>query len=230
MNDQLNYEILIPAYNAGNTISALLEELGNLTRKPQKITVVNDGSQDDTRENCKRFAVEVINIEQNSGKGRALKNGIQDFLDRSSADYLLCMDADLQHPVSCVSDFLKTANQTGSQLIIGARPRSVKTMPVHRILSNAITSLILTRLTGQQIQDSQCGFRLIHRNVLQRLRLIENGYQFETEMLLKAADAGINLYFVPIPTIYQSEKSHMRNVRDTILFIKLIIRYLLKRA
>jgi glycosyltransferase involved in cell wall biosynthesis len=226
----IQYQVLIPAYNAGSTIPRLLEDLSLCAQKPLKITIVNDGSEDNTVEACRGFNVQIISEKINKGKGIALKKGFEDFMINSHADYLLCLDADLQHPVTSIPDFLKVANETHSKFIIGSRKRSVKSMPLHRILSNTMTSFLLSVITGQKVKDSQCGFRLIHRDVLKQISLNESGYQLETEMLLKASEGGILLTFVSVPTIYKSEKSHMRPLRDTFLFIKLIIRYLLKRA
>jgi glycosyltransferase involved in cell wall biosynthesis len=166
--------------------------------------------------------------QENRGKGRALKTGFKAFLDQSETDYILCIDADLQHPVASIPDFLKKA-ESGNSFIIGARERSLKSMPVHRILSNMITSYIISLITRQKIKDSQCGYRMIHRDVLNNLDLHENGYQLESEMLLKAAKNGVKIDFIPIPTIYNAEKSHMRNFRDTLKFIRLVFGFLLKR-
>ena len=100
-------------------------------------------------------------------------------------------------------------------------------MPAHRILSNSITSYILSKLTGQKIEDSQCGYRLIKRKVIEKMELGEDGYQLESEMLLKSAQNDVKIDFVPIPTIYNTEKSHMRNFSDTLKFIRLIVKHFL---
>ncbi len=220
------YQILIPAYNAGQTISKLLTELASVGQQPVKITVVDDGSGDDTVKICQEFGVEILRNTENKGKGNALKKGFEAFLAHSDAEYVLCMDADLQHPVSSIPDFLRKA-ESGRRFIIGSRNRSVKSMPAHRILSNSMTSYILSKLTGQKIEDSQCGYRLIKRNVLEKMHLGEDGYQLESEILLKAAQNNVKIDFVPIPTIYNSEKSHMRNFSDTLKFIRLIVKHFL---
>jgi glycosyltransferase involved in cell wall biosynthesis len=225
----INYDILIPAYNAGRTISNLLSEIHSTRERPQNIFVIDDGSTDDTVVKCQGLAVKVISHKKNLGKGRSLKTGFEAFLEQSGADYVLCLDADMQHPVSSIPDFL-AKTEIGTSFVVGARERSLKFMPVHRILSNIITSLIISLITGQQIKDSQCGYRLIHRNVFKGLELNEDGYQMESEMLLKTAQNGVKIDFIPIPTIYNAEKSHMRNFRDTLKFIRLIFRFLLNSS
>ena len=224
-----SYQILIPAYNAGKTLSVLLDELMSMIPAPLGITVVDDGSSDETAMLCRSYPVEIFRNPVNQGKGSALKTGFEAFLTSAQADYLLCMDADLQHPAASISDFLEKAEQTADRFIIGSRKRTAQQMPVHRILSNLLTSRLLSMLTKQKIEDSQCGFRLIHRDVLQKISLLENGFQLESEMLLKAARAGVRISFVPIPTIYAKEKSSMRNLQDTLRFIRLIVRYLVRK-
>lgn len=134
------------------------------------------------------------------------------------------MDADLQHPVYAISNFLQYAQQHASRFIIGKRQLSIKKMPIHRLVSNYLTSLIISLLTGQKISDSQCGFRFIHKEVLERIHLIENGFQLESEMIMRAAEIPVPIDFVSIPTIYKSEKSNIGNIQDTFRFIVLIVR------
>ncbi|TFH02487.1 MAG: glycosyltransferase family 2 protein [Calditrichales bacterium] len=218
------YQVLIPAYNAAITLPVLLEQLAAFRPEPAAIVVVNDGSNDQTESICADYGITVINLEKNSGKGSALKRGFTAFLMDSDVAYVLCMDADLQHPVESIGDFLSKADRDQSKFIIGARDCSFRAMPFHRILSNKITSYIISLLAKKKIIDSQCGFRLIHRDVLRQIAFSEEGYQLESEMIISAARKGIQIDAVDIPTIYGKEVSHIGHVKDTLLFIRLILR------
>jgi glycosyltransferase involved in cell wall biosynthesis len=220
----IRYDVLIPAYNAENTISQLISQLRSLEHPPENIIVIDDASQDKTVQICEHCKVRVIRNFENRGKGDVLKIGFKDFLNDSLAEYLLCLDADLQHPVSSVPDFLNVAHNKPSKFVLGMRTDRMKTMPKHRVLSNLLTSAIISWLSGQHIQDSQCGFRLIHKDVLKKIRLIENGYQLESEMILESAKEGIFIDCVTIPTIYNNEKSYIGNISDTYRFTRLILR------
>ena len=220
----IRYDALIPAYNAEKTISQLISQLRSLDHSPENIMVVDDGSQDKTVQICERHNVRVIRNFENRGKGYVLKVGFRAFLNDSMAEYLLCLDADLQHPVSSVPDFLNVALNKRSKFVLGMRTDRLKTMPRHRVLSNLLTSAIISWLSGQHIKDSQCGFRLIHKDVLKKIRLIENGYQLESEMLLETAKEGIFIDCVTIPTIYNNERSYIGNLSDTYRFTRLIYR------
>lgn len=227
----MTFHIVIPAYNADATIGQLLNELKGLNVNPVQITVVDDGSMDSTADKVRQFQDEInlVRLQINTGKGYALQTGISCFLNENKADYLLTMDADLQHPPKSIPDFLSFAENTHMDLIIGARKISPRTMPFHRVMSNKITSIILSWITGLDIPDSQCGFRLIHREFLKSLKLNERGFQAESEMILIAAGMKKRIGFIPIPTVYHSGTSNINLVSDTLRFIRLILRTLLKK-
>lgn len=226
----INYEVLIPAFNAQSTIGQLIKQIRELKcRQPELIRLVDDGSSDSTALIAKNLGIDIISIESNSGKGFALKTGFRAFLETGSAEYLLCMDADLQHPVVSIPDFLKTVSENSKNIVIGNRKKNLSAMPFLRVLSNNITSFILTRITDQKISDSQCGFRLIHRDVLKKIELRENGFQLESEFIIEAAKKGIAIHFIEIPTIYNHRPSHINHVADTWRFIRLVMREVFRR-
>ena len=218
------FNILIPAYNASKTIEELINQLFKLEIKPENIIVINDGSTDETSSISKGLNVNVVDLQHNQGKGAALLKGFEYFLQNSKAYYLICMDADLQHPVKSISNFLKSE----SKFVIGNREKKLKTMPFHRILSNVMTSKILSIVTKQKIFDSQCGYRMIHRDVISKLELNEKGFQLESEMVVEVAKMGVKIGYVDIPTIYNQSGSNISNVKDTLRFIRYIIKEILK--
>ena len=220
----IRYDVLIPAYNAEKTISELLSQLSSLIQPPENIIVTDDGSQDNTVQICENYKVRVIRNIENRGKGYVLKIGFKAFLEDSSTEYLLCLDADLQHPVSSVPDFLRVAENKQSKFVLGVRKDRLKSMPGHRVLSNLLTSYIISWFSDQNIKDSQCGFRLIHRDLLKKVKLAENGYQLESEMILDSAREGFLIDYVSIPTIYNDEKSYIGNFSDTFRFVRLIFK------
>jgi len=220
-----SFNILIPAYNASPSINEVINQLFNLDIHPTQIIVVNDGSTDETSSIANELNVNVVDFQKNHGKGAALLKGFENFLQKSNTEYLICMDADLQHPVKSIPDFLKS----NSKFVIGNREKSFKTMPFHRILSNVITSKILSFVTRQKILDSQCGFRMIHRDVISKLELNEKGFQLESEMIVEVAKMGVNIGFVDIPTIYNQNSSSINNVKDTLKFIRYIIKEIFSR-
>jgi len=224
-----SYSVLIPAYNAQDSIKVLLEQIRSRPLKPDKIIVVDDGSYDETSKISSDHNANVFTHKSNYGKGAALKKGFELFLNTTKSDFIVCLDSDLQHTPECIDDFIMFAKSNNSDVVIGKRDISIKTMPFLRYLSNKLSSKILTFTTGQEISDSQCGYRLIKRNILEKIKLHENGYQLETEFILECARQSINMEFIYIPTIYNGNNSYINHVKDTIIFFKLVIKSLFIR-
>ena len=218
------YDILIPAYNAEKTLPVLFQKIELLQDKPTNIFLVDDGSIDDTSIISNRLDFNTIINNKNMGKGYSLKQGFNRFLKTSSSEYLICIDADLQHPVESIPTFLYKLKTKKYPLIIGNRDKTIKNMPLSRVLSNIITSFIISKLTGKNIQDSQCGFRAINRKLLNNMILKENGFQLESEFILRANDLNVDIKFINIPTIYNEHISYIHHYKDTVKFIKLIIK------
>ena len=81
----------------------------NLEHKPDKIYIIDDGSDDETSEIARHSGTNVTTLPENKGKGFALKTGFSEFIRSKDAEYLICMDADLQHPVASIPEFLELA-------------------------------------------------------------------------------------------------------------------------
>jgi len=215
--------VLIPAFNAEYSLAELLHRLRNTIGNVQ-IIVVDDGSTDKTNEVAHSVGAVVLSHDLNRGKGAALQTGFDYVCRQTGIEFILTMDADLQHRPEEVPPFLLVQQKTNADIVIGWRERIGTRMPVHRKLSNTITSLLVGIRTGVKIKDSQCGFRLVRRSVLEHVHLESNGYEAETEFLIKAARRGCKIEFVPVQTIYGAEKSYMTHWATTVNFIKVIFR------
>jgi glycosyltransferase involved in cell wall biosynthesis len=220
--------IIIPAFNPNvNTLIELITRIFLVCSQYNiHILIVDDGSDNvnDFRK-LKDLNVKVIRHKSNSGKGSALKTGFNYFLKDVPVQAIFSIDSDLQHLPELIPKFVDTYQNKKVDLVVGYRSRHLGIMPLHRILSNFLTSLILSLVTGQLIKDSQCGFRLINPNVLKKVMLKETGFHLESELILKAGVRGFQFDFVPIPTIYNKEKSSISNWGDTLNFVSLILRY-----
>ncbi len=218
----MNVAVVIPAYNAADSLPALLK--GTLSFIPKEnIIVVNDGSRDSTKHVAEKFEVTVISHEKNRGKGAALQTGF-DVILQNSFDAVVTMDADLQHQPEDIPKFIILHNITHDDVIIGSRLQNKKGMPFHRILSNTITTALVNMRTGANISDSQSGFRFITRSVIKKVKLQSTGFEAETEFLIKAAACGFSFGSLPIETIYAGEKSNMTHFQTTINFIKVLFK------
>ena len=215
--------VLIPAYNADKSLAELIHRLRTSLGDVQ-IVVVDDGSSDRTREIAASAGAAVLQHEKNRGKGAALQTGFDYLNKQSGIEFILTMDADLQHQPEDVPKFFLAQKKSNADIVIGWRERIGTPMPVHRRLSNSITSALVGMRTGVKIKDSQCGFRLMRRSVIEHIRLEAAGYEAETEFLIKAASRSFTMDFVPVQTIYGTEKSYMTHWATTVNFIKVIFR------
>jgi len=139
---------------------------------------------------------------------------------------VVTLDADMQHPPSLVPSLIQPIREGLADFVIGSRERSKSSMSWARRTSNFLTSFMVSRRIRKMIPDSQSGFRAIRMHFLRDMELTTSRYETETEILIKAADAGARFAFVPIPTIYAGETSSIRHVRDTLRFIRLFLRML----
>jgi glycosyltransferase involved in cell wall biosynthesis len=215
-----NIGVIIPAFNAGGTVGAVIAGVAKYISR-ENIIIVDDGSSDTTASVAASFDARVVRHTVNKGKGAALQTGF-DFLLQTTLDAVITLDADLQHPPDFIPQFTGLYSPGEFDIIIGSRLHNRKGMPFHRVLSNTITTFLVSARTGKKIADSQSGYRLIDRKVLEAVRLKSSGFEAETEFIIKAAALGFRFGSVPIRTIYAGEKSHMTNFATTVNFVKVL--------
>lgn len=218
--DRKTVAAVIPAYleekHISDVVRRTLEQLDH-------VLVIDDGSTDATAVSARNAGAEVIVHPQNLGKGEAIKTGLRHWLDRNF-NYAVILDGDGQHRPEEIERFL-TAASTRAELLIGTRMRDVREMPLLRRAVNRYMSNKISRLCGQPIPDTQCGFRMVHRSLIPDLLGGAERFDYETEMLILASRKGCRVESVPITTVYSDEVSSINPVRDTIRFFKLIRRY-----
>ena len=215
-----NIGVLIPAFNAGATIGDVITGVQRFIPK-ERIIVIDDGSRDSTSAVASSMGAQVVTLVSNLGKGAALQRGF-DVVLGTKLDAVITMDADLQHSPDFLPRFLELYGSGQYDIIIGNRLHNMKGMPLHRILSNTITTFLVSARTATNISDSQSGYRLIGRNVLESVKLHAHGFEAETEFIIRAAAEGFRFGVVPIQTVYGGEKSHMTHFSTTVKFIKVL--------
>src|SRR5947209_557750 len=213
---------VIPAYNEEKHIG----EVARGTRQQlEDVLVVDDGSSDKTAERAREAGAEVIVHERNRGKGETIKTGLRHFLDRQF-DFVIILDADGQHRPEEIDRFVTAGNSAEEpKLILGTRMNDVSSMPLVRRIVNRWMSGRISAACGQEIPDTQCGFRMIHRQLIPELLGGAARFDYETEMLIIASRKGYRIASVPISTVYSDEVSSIHPVRDTLRFFKLMRRY-----
>ncbi|MEI8234833.1 MAG: glycosyltransferase family 2 protein [Verrucomicrobiota bacterium] len=217
----LKITALIPAYREARRIG---EVVRRVRAQLPDVLVVDDGSRDATGQCAREAGAEVLVHAQNGGKGAAIKTGFRVLLERG-VDYVLILDGDGQHLPEEIGRFLAAAERERCGMFVGNRMTAAKGMPLLRWCTNRFMSWMISRLCGQPIPDTQCGFRMIHRDVIPSLFCESNAYDYETEMLLIVAAGGHRIANVPVTTVYADETSKIHPLRDGLRFLKLLSRY-----
>jgi glycosyltransferase involved in cell wall biosynthesis len=218
--------ILIPSFNEGSRICSVIKKCFIYD---MDLVIINDGSTDNTAEILKEFEAQrnkkitIITHPINKGKGEALKTGF-DFVVKNSYSGVITIDADDQHDVGEISDFLNEIHENNPDLIVGSRFSNTRGMPFIRRFVNYFTSWIISNIAGKKIEDVQSGYRFIRTDVLKSIKLETKNFDTEPEILLKAGWLNYIITNIPIKTIYHQDecKSHVNPVKDTIKFFKLV--------
>jgi glycosyltransferase involved in cell wall biosynthesis len=215
----MNTCVIIPTYNEEKTIGSLINSIRS---QNLDVITVDDGSHDNTYKIASDSGAIVLRNETNLGKGASLIKGFNYALAKDF-DAVITMDGDGQHLAGDIPYFLRLAQNSESGIFIGNRMQKTKNMPLTRILTNKFMSWLISRIAKQRIPDSQCGFRLIKRDVLNKINLVTSKFEIESEMLIKGSRLGFKIESVPIRTVYSDEKSRINPVIDTLRFIRFVI-------
>ena len=217
--------IIIPTYNESRAIGELIRQVRS---QNLDVVVIDDGSYDNTSQVAQDNGAIVLRNQNNEGKGASLIKGFDYALSRNF-DAVITMDGDGQHQPSDIPYFIRLATSSTCGVLIGNRMSKRRNMPLVRVLANKFMSWLISKITKQRIPDTQCGFRLLKKEVLEKLHLKTFKYETESEVLIKAARLGFKIEPVPIKAVYQGEKSQINPFIDTLRFIGFIIREIRER-
>lgn len=208
--------VIIPAYNEAKRIGKVLSKIPEFV---DEVIVVDDGSEDNTSEVAKNHGAKVIRLEENQGKGAAMREGIK----KISGDIVVFMDADGQHNPEEIEKLVSPILKGEADFVIGSR--LIKTQgkrPLIRKISNFLSTSLIKIKLGINVKDTQSGFRAIKRELLPEIE--SKRYEVETEILIKAVKKGARVKEVPVERIYGVETGHFR-FEDILRFLRSLIKY-----
>jgi glycosyltransferase involved in cell wall biosynthesis len=212
--------VLIPAFNEEPTIRAVVTAAKKCITD---ILVVDDGSSDATGSEAATAGAVVYRLERNRGKGEALKVGFA-YAIECGYNFVITIDADGQHDAEDIRHFFPLLDRY--DLILGSRSEDRASVPLLRRLANFTSSVMVSALCARPIPDSQTGFRFYRGDLIRKVRLDCSHYDLETEVIIKAARQGFRIGHCRIRTIYGTEVSRFRNIRDSARFLQVIVRAL----
>lgn len=216
MNWPQQCAVIIPCHNEARFIATLVGEVRALL---PHVIIVNDASADATAEEATRAGAELISNQFAPGKGAALRSGWNRARERGF-EWALCMDGDGQHAAADIPKFLECAERSGASLIVGNRMNEANKMPFVRRVVNRWMSRKLSAFAGRELPDSQCGFRLVRLDALDRVQLRATQFEIESEQLLAFIATGERVEFVPVQVIYRAERSKIHPLRDTLRWFR----------
>lgn len=224
-----NCVLVIPALNPPNVLGQYVADLS--AEGFDKIILVDDGSREEYRdifnELKERYNCDLLVHVVNMGKGRALKDALNYYLNAYSADYkgVITADSDGQHLVKDVVRMDDEIGQDDSALILGVRDFDQADVPFKSRAGNRITRNVLKLLIGGSVTDTQTGLRGIpNRIAYEYLTLTGERFEYETTMLIESIKKDIPIREITIDTVYYdgNSETHFHPVKDSIRIYKLI--------
>lgn len=224
---ETKYLVILSAFNEQDKIGKLIKEIKG-QNLPLDILAVDDGSLDKTQEAIRQHNVRLITHTKNLGKGSSLRDGFNEAIEKKY-DFVITMDSDGQHNPEELKKFLDKETETSADVIVGNRLHNPKNMPFIRKITNILMSKIISKICRQEIPDSQSGYRLIKAEVIKKIELDSQRYDIESELLIKSANAGFKISWVPIESIYKGQVSFINPVIDAFRFLRLIFKNAIRK-
>lgn len=208
------YVVVIPTFNNGSTLREVLTGVMDVCGN---VIVVNDGSCDNTYDILNQFdGIEVITHNKNRGKGAALNSGFRKAYDLGYK-YAITIDSDGQHYPQEIKLLCDASLKEPETLWIGSRDFKSDNMPGKNSFANRFSNFWFKLETGITLEDTQSGFRLYPLERLKGIRTLSGRYEFELEIIVRAAWRNVVVKNIPVSVYYPPKEiriSHFKPFKD----------------
>jgi len=212
--------VLMPTYNNDQTLESVLKDVCSYT---DQVIVVNDGSTDSTADILSRFSgLEIVSYEKNKGKGYALRQGFKRAVE-TGYEYAISIDSDGQHFANDLPSFLLALETHTGSIIIGQRNMDQANVPGKSNFGRNFSNFWFTFETGIKLNDTQSGYRLYPVKRLSELNFFSTKFEFEIEVLVRSAWAGIPVIEIPVKVFYPEKEKRISHFRPFIDFTRISI-------
>lgn len=205
---------MIPVYNEIRTIDRLLQKIIHLPLDSFEVIIVDDESTDGTREYLDRWMdkyatsnppvrVSLLLHASNRGKGGAIQTGIE----HAQGEYFIIQDADLEYEPNEILILMQYAMIRNAPVIYGSRfMGSIESMRISNFLANRFLNFLLFLLYGTRLTDMETCYKLIRTDILKRLEISSEKFDFETEVTCKLLRLHIPIREIPITYVARTHE------------------------
>ena len=231
--------IIIPAYNAQDTIASVFERIPQaIWKKGAVVIVINDGSKDNTREEIikiqERYGkdrVHLLDKQKNEGYAQAQKSGFSQALEMG-ADIVVLLHSDGQYAPEEMPRLLEPLENDEADMVLASRMKNKRDalrggMPLYKWIANIALSSLENIVYGLRFSEYHSGYMLYSRKALETIPFkdLSDTFHFDGEMLLVGAKNGLRVADLPIPTHYGDEESHLKPIEYGIHVLKIMWKY-----
>ena len=194
----MKISVVVPMYNERETIAEIVSRVKTALRDHDgEIILVDDGSTDGTREVARGLeGVRLLEHERNQGKGAALRTGFE----AVTGDVVIVQDADLEYDPRDFPKLLEPIEDGRADVVFGSRflggPHRV--LFFWHFMANMFLTLLSNMFTNLNLSDMETGYKVFRAEVLKKIRIRSDRFNFEPEITAKVAKGRCRIYEVPI--------------------------------
>ena len=223
--------VVLPAYNAGETLKRTVDELDRDVI--DDVLLVDDASTDDTIEQAKGLGLISIRHDENRGYGGNQKSCYKAALDRG-ADIVVMVHPDYQYSPLLVPTLAAMIAYGEYDFVLGSRilaqDSMARGMPAYKFVANRVLTLFENLLLRQKLSEYHTGLRAYSRSLLEALpyELNSDDFVFDNQMIAQAVAYGASIGELSCPTRYAQDSSSInfrRSVRYGLGVLQTTVQY-----